>query len=285
MESDGARPSLEEGEFDRRPPVSWVGKQWTLFLSSLPRYSVIALVHIMVVVVWFAVTATGLVHKLILPSPGDTLATLSQPQYQWMENTLVTAWEILAGYCLAVVVGVMLALMFSWFKSLQTTLFPLFVTFSMIPKIALGPLLIVWFGYGIGTNIFFAFILSFFPILITSGRGLREVEPDLLDLVRALKGTRWQIFRKIQLPGAMPYIFSSMKVGAILALAGAIVGEFVASSQGLGYLMIQVQSTLDTAAMFMAVILLSILGIGLFGMVSLLEHIFVPNDARLESDS
>lgn len=285
MESASPKPDAEDDLVSQQPSTSWLGKQWPQFVSNLPRYSIVVFVHVMVIALWYAVTATGLVHKLILPSPGDTLSTLTQPQYQWMENTLVTAWEIVAGYCLAVVVGVMLALMFSWFRSLQTTLFPLFVTFSMIPKIALGPLLIVWFGYGIGTNIFFAFILSFFPILITSGRGLREVEPDLLDLVRALKGTRWQIFRKIQLPGAMPYIFSSMKVGAILALAGAIVGEFVASSQGLGYLMIQVQSTLDTAAMFMAVILLSVLGIGLFGLVTLLEYIFVPSDARLDSKS
>jgi NitT/TauT family transport system permease protein len=276
------KPDAEGGSITPQTSTSWLGKQWPLIVSNLPRYSIVAFVHILVIVLWYAITATGFVHKLILPSPAETFATLSQPQYQWLQNTFVTAWEIVAGYCMAVIVGVLLALMFSWFRSLQTTLFPLFVTFSMIPKIALGPLLIVWFGYGIGTNVFFAFILSFFPILITSGRGLREVEPDLLDLVRALKGTRWQIFRKIQLPGAMPYIFSSMKVGAILALAGAIVGEFVASSQGLGYLMIQVQSTLDTAAMFMAVILLSVLGISLFGIVTLLEYIFVPRDARLE---
>ena len=212
-----------------RRPVGWFSRSWPHFVTNLPRYSVVAFVHIMVVVLWYAVTATGLVHKLILPSPGETFATLAQPQYQWLDNTMITAWEIVAGYCLAVVVGVLLALLFSWFRSLQTTLFPLFVTFSMIPKIALGPLLIVWFGYGIGTNVFFAFILSFFPILITSGRGLREVEPDLLDLVRALKGTRWQ--------------------------------------------------------MFMAVLLLSVLGIGLFSFVTLLESIFVPKDARLEGQS
>lgn len=284
-QSASTHPDADDGAISQQPAPSWFGKQWPLLISNLPKYSIVAFMHILVLVLWYAVTASGFVHKLILPSPGETFATLTQSQYQWANNTLITAWEILAGYCLAVVVGVMLALMFSWFRSLQTTLFPLFVTFSMIPKIALGPLLIVWFGYGVGTNIFFAFILSFFPILITSGRGLREVEPDLLDLVRALKGTRWQIFRKIQLPGAMPYIFSSMKVGAILALAGAIVGEFVASSQGLGYLMIQVQSTLDTAAMFMAVILLSVLGISLFGIVTLLEYIFVPSDARLDNQS
>lgn len=251
--------------------------------ANLPQYSIIVLAHLSVFALWYVVTAMEIVRPFILPSPAETFATLGGEQYKWLSNTLVTATEILVGYGIAVVVGVALALVFSWFRALHLFLFPLFVTFSMIPKIALGPLLIVWFGYGITTNIFFAFILSFFPILITSARGLRETEPDLIDLVKALKGTRWQIFTKIQLPGALPYVFSSMKVGAILAVAGAIVGEFVASSQGLGYLMIQVQSSLDTAAMFMAVILLSLLGIGLFLLVSLLERLMVVRDARIDA--
>ena len=125
-------------------------------------------------------------------------------------------------------------------------LLPLFVTLNMIPKVALGPLVIVWFSYGIFPNILIAFSICFFPILLTTARGLSEVEPDLLDLVKSLRGSRWTLFRKIQLPGALPYVFSGMKVGAILAVAGAIVGEFIASDRGLGYLMIQVQSSLDT---------------------------------------
>lgn len=250
--------------------------------QSLPNYGIVILVHLAVLLVWYVVAASGMVRPFILPSPLATFETLGNARYRWLDNTFVTATEIFVGYSIAVVTSVLLALFFSWFRLLHNVLFPLFVTISMIPKVALGPLLIVWFGYGITTNIFFAFLLSFFPILITTARGLREVEPDLLDLVRALKGTRWQVFRKIQFPGALPYLFSAMKVGAILAVAGAIVGEFVASSRGLGYLMIQVQSTLDTAAMFMAVILLSALGIGLFMFVQLLERIFVVKDARLD---
>lgn len=161
-------------------------------------------------------------------------------------------------------------------------LFPLFVTLNMIPKVALGPLIIVWMSYGIGPNILITFSLCFFPILLNTSRGLREVEPDLLDLVRALKGSRWQIFSKIQLPGALPYLFSGMKVAAILAVAGAVVGEFIASDRGLGYLMIQVQTSLDTAAMFMAVVLLAGLGIGLYLAVLLLERLMIVRDARVE---
>jgi NitT/TauT family transport system permease protein len=127
-----------------------------------------------------------------------------------------------------------------------------------------------------------AFSIAFFPILLTTARGFREIEPDLLDLVRSLHGSNWQLFTKIQLPGALPYIFSGMKVGAILAVAGAIVGEFLGSSRGLGYLMLQVQVTLDTAGMFMAVILITLIGVVLYGLVLGLERLVVVRDARVE---
>ena len=176
----------------------------------------------------------------------------------------------------------MLAVMFTWSPLVSLLLLPLFVTLNMIPKVALGPLVIVWFSYGIIPNILIAFSICFFPILLTTARGLSEVEPDLLDLVKSLRGSRWTLFRKIQLPGSLPYVFSGMKVGAILAVAGAIVGEFIASERGLGYLMIQVQSSLDTPAMVMAVILLTLLGVALYGLVLVLERLFVVRDIRLQ---
>jgi NitT/TauT family transport system permease protein len=151
----------------------------------------------------------------------------------------------------------------------------------MVPKVALGPLFIVWLSYGLFPNMLIAFTICFFPILLTTARGLREVEPELLDLVRSLRGSKWQIFTKIQLPGALPYIFSGMKVAAVLAVAGAIVGEFLGSERGLGYLMLQVQVTLDTAAMFMAVILISLIGVLLYGLVLLAERLIVVRDARV----
>jgi NitT/TauT family transport system permease protein len=131
-------------------------------------------------------------------------------------------------------------------------------------------------------NILIAFSICFFPILLTTARGLREVEPDLLDLVKSLRGSHWMLFRTIQLPGSLPYVFSGMKVGAILAVAGAIVGEFIASERGLGYLMTQVQASLDTPAMVMAVVLLTLLGVGLYGLVLGLERLFVRGDVRLQ---
>jgi len=251
--------------------------------AKLPDYGLTAAAYVAVLALWQLVATSGWVKPFILPSPAATFAVLGSPTYRWLDNTLVTATEIFAGYAIAVVIGVTLALLFSWFRTMRALFFSLFVTLSMIPKVALGPLLIVWFGYGIATNILFACFIAFFPILITTARGLQESEPELLDLVRALKGTRWQIFVKIQFPSALPFIFSAMKVGAILAVAGALVGEFIASSRGLGYLMIQVQSTLDTAAMFMAIILLTVVGVALFGIVVGLERLLIVKDARAEA--
>ena len=245
------------------------------------RAATILLVHLGLVALWAAAVPLLAIPRFVLPTPWETLRTLAVPTYAWASNSLVTTAEIFGGYGLGVAVGVTLALMFSWSRALALVFLPLFVTLNMIPKVALGPLIIVWFSYGIVPNIVIAFSICFFPILLTTARGLREVEPDLLDLVRSLRGSRWQLFRKIQLPGALPYVFSGMKVGAILAVAGATVGEFIASERGLGYLMIQVQSSLDTPAMLMAVILLTGIGVVLYGLVLGLERISVVEDVRI----
>lgn len=249
---------------------------------SAGRIGVIVAVHLAVLAFWQWAVDWFAIPAFILPSPAATLATLGSAQYAWVSNTLVTAAEIFGGYALGVFIGVTLALMFSWSRWLALIFLPLFVTLNMIPKVALGPLFIVWFSYGIVPNILIAFSICFFPILLTTARGLGEVDPDLLDLVRSLKGTRWQLFRKIQLPGALPYVFSGMKVGAILAVAGATVGEFIASERGLGYLMIQVQASLDTPAMLMAVILLTLLGVLLYALVLLLERLVIVKDVRIQ---
>lgn len=248
---------------------------------QLERYALAVLAHIALVLAWYLFVKLGHVPKFIMPSPGATLDALLEPHYDWWRNIAVTGTEIFAGYFLALAGGVALALAFSWSKTLEAFFMPLLVSLNMIPKVALGPLIIVWFKYGVLPNTIMAFSICVFPILLTTARGLREIEPELLDLVRSLKGSRWQLFTKIQLPGALPYIFSGMKVGAILAVAGAIVGEFLGSAKGLGYLMLQVQVTLDTPAMFAAVLLITLLGMALYGLVLLLERWLVPKDARV----
>ena len=249
--------------------------------DAVSRYILGVLAHLALIAAWYVFVKLGDVPRFVMPSPQDTIKALFAGNYDWWRNIGVTATEIYAGYFLALLVGVALALLFTWSKTLEAFFMPLLVSLNMIPKVALGPLIIVWFKYGIVPNAMMAFSICVFPILLTTARGLREVEPELLDLVKSLQGSRWQVFAKIQLPGALPYIFSGMKVGAILAVAGAIVGEFLGSDKGLGYLMLQVQVTLDTPAMFMAVLLITLLGMLLYGLVLLLERLLVVKDARI----
>jgi len=250
--------------------------------ETFQRYTLAIVAHLALLLAWYLFVTLGKVPQFVMPSPGATLDALLQPNYSWWTNIAVTATEIFAGYFLALVVGVALALVFTWSKALESFFMPLLVSLNMIPKVALGPLIIVWFKYGVFPNSMMAFSICVFPILLTTARGLREVEPELLDLVRSLKGSRWQLFSKIQLPGALPYIFAGMKVAAILAVAGAVVGEFLGSDKGLGYLMLQVQVTLDTPAMFMAVLLITLIGMLLYGLVLAMERLLVVKDARID---
>jgi NitT/TauT family transport system permease protein len=249
--------------------------------DRLTRTLLAVLAHLALIAAWYLFVTFGDVPAYVMPSPQATIKALFDANYNWWLNAGVTATEIFAGYFLALAVGVVLALVFTWSKMLEAFCMPLLVSLNMIPKVALGPLIIVWFKYGMLPNSMMAFSITVFPILLTTARGLRETEPELLDLVRSLRGSRWQLFTKIQLPGALPYILSGMKVGAILAVAGAIVGEFLSSDKGLGYLMLQVQVTLDTPAMFMAVILITLIGVVLYGSVLLLERLLVVKDARI----
>src|SRR5256714_11781881 len=218
--------------------------------ETIGRTTLAILAHVALIAAWYLFVKLGDVPKFVMPSPAQTVNALLQPNYDWWRNIAVTGTEIFAGYFLALVAGVVLALVFTWSKTLEAFFMPLLVSLNMIPKVALGPLIIVWFKYGIFPNTIMAFSICVFPILLTTARGLREIEPELLDLVRSLKGSRWQLFTKIQLPGALPYIFSGMKVGAILAVAGAVVGGFLGSGKGLGYPMLQGQVHPHTPALF-----------------------------------
>jgi NitT/TauT family transport system permease protein len=239
-------------------------------------------IHLALLLLWQWATASGAVPKFILPAPMDMLATLTQAHYKWGVHLTTTAIEVIGGYLLAVVVGVALALLTSWFHWFSLAVMPLLITLNMIPKIAMAPLFIVWLNYGVIPNIIITFTICFFPIVLTTARGLKEVEPELIDLAKAVKASRWQIFSKIQFPSALPYIFSGMKVATVFAVAGAIVGEFIGSEKGLGNLMLSVQATLDTAAMFMAVTLITFIGMVLYGAVFALERWLVVQDARVE---
>ncbi len=253
------------------------------FLQKLlQKYGLVIAAHAALILLWQAAVTLGHVPKFIMPTPLEALATLADPHYNWGKHLTTTTGEVFGGYVLAVVIGVALALGFSWSTWANAVLMPVLVTLNMIPKVAMAPLFIVWLSYGLVPNIIITFTICFFPIILNTARGLKEVEPEVLDLVRALKATRWQTFVKIQFPSSLPYLFSGMKVAAVLAIAGAIVGEFIGSDRGLGFLILSVQANIDTAAMFMAVLMVALIGVALYLAVLALERLVVVSDARIQ---
>ena len=244
-------------------------------VTSLRGYGYAIAAHIGFVLIWQMVVSFSDIPAYILPSPWDTVKEIGESSYNWGMHIRVTALEIFGGYTLAVVVGVALAVLFVWLPAMNQAFMPLLVTLNMVPKVAMAPLFIIWLGFGIVPNMIIAFTICFFPIVLTTYRGLIEVEPDLINLVKSIKANRWQIFIKIQLPGSLPFLFSGMKVAAVLAVAGAIVGEFIASNAGLGYFLLVQQNALNTSAMMMALLFITFLGMTLYGIVLALEYIFI----------
>jgi|TARA_Y100000385_G_scaffold288807_1_gene356438 NitT/TauT family transport system permease protein len=238
-------------------------------------FLVAILAHIAFIVFWHVMVVITDVPSYIMPTPIETINELWESSYNWGRHTWVTSLEIFGGYILAVVFGIVFAVLFVWIPLLNSALMPLLITINMIPKVAMAPLLIIWFSYGIIPNMIIAFSICFFPIVLTTYRGLIEVEPELINLLKALKANRWQIFIKIQLPSSLPYLFSGMKVASVLAVAGAIVGEFIASDKGLGNFLLVQQNSLNTPAMVMALVIISLIGMLLYGVVILLEYFFI----------
>jgi NitT/TauT family transport system permease protein len=164
---------------------------------------------------------------------------------------------------------------------LRRLITPLLTLFNSLPKIALAPLFLLWFGYGILPNTLIAVLIAFFPVVINTAAGLAAIDDDLLDLVRYLGGTKWQVFTKIRIPNALPYMFAGFKMSATLCVVGAIVGEFIASTRGLGYVIQSAQAMIDTPTMFASLLVIAVLGLTLFGAVGVVERLVVHR-SRLE---
>jgi NitT/TauT family transport system permease protein len=182
-----------------------------------------------------------------------------------MEHLAMTASTTLAGLALGLAVGVAMGLAVVYVRPLQALVLPAFAAFNGIPKMAVAPLLVIWFGLGSESKVLLAFLMSLFPIFVGSASGLGEIEPDVLDLARLAGGTPLRIFRKVRLPHSLPYLSDAVKVAFPLALAGSIVGEFIGGNQGAGYLILSGQFNLDTPLVFaclLSVTLFTSLGIG-----------------------
>ena len=216
------------------------------------------------------------VPEYILPVPSEFFAKLLADRALLWQHTLVTSNEIVLGFLAATIISVPLGFLIVQVQFLERALYPLIVFFQLVPKIAVAPLFIVWFGFGPFPKVLFTFLLCFFPTLVASMTGFRALDERVLFLTRSMGASWWQTFRYIRLPAAMAYIFSGLKVSIVFAATGAIVAEFVGANAGLGYLLLRGTSYLDMPLIFAILVALSAVGIFFSYAVQLVENLLMP---------
>jgi NitT/TauT family transport system permease protein len=218
---------------------------------------------------WQAAVVLLAIPDIILPSPSAIADYLIRRNQLFLNHTWPTLMQTVLGFALAVVGGILLAILVSLTEIGKRGVMPLLVVAQIVPKIAVAPLLMLWFGLGDLSRVLIAFLIAFFPIVINTVSGLTSVSREIVLLGRAFARSRWQFFWKIQLPHALPYIFDGMKISITLAIIGVIVAEFVSSQRGLGYLIMFANGRLDTVMMMTSIVVLSVVGLALYAVIAL----------------
>jgi NitT/TauT family transport system permease protein len=227
-------------------------------------------------VIWQAITAFQLLPSFLVPRPKAVLAVMVAQWNVLLEHTIVTSSEVVLGFVLAIIVGIPIGWLVVSFSFLERTVYPLMVGLQAVPKVALGPLFVLAFGYGVLPKALLALLVAFFPIAAGSAVGFASLDAGWFLLMRSMRASRLQTFRKLQVPAGLPAIFGGLKVGATLAVVGAVVGEFIGADAGLSYLLLIANSNRDIATEFACLILLSLLGVLFYGLVAMAESIAVP---------
>ena len=227
-------------------------------------------------VLWQVLVDVFHVREVMMPSPIAVLRSLLESPAYFAQESAYTAATTLTGFGLAMVIGVLLAIVIVEVPVLNSTVYALIIAMNSIPKVAVAPLFVIWLGTGSAPKVAIAFLIACFAVVIDTVLGLRSVPKEMLELAYTMRGSRFDIFWRIRLPCALPSMFAGLKVAVSLALVGAIVGEFVASDHGLGYVILTAQGTFETAQIFAAALLLSIIGIVLFGVLAILERRLIP---------
>ncbi len=212
------------------------------------------------------------IEPFLVPAPSDIAEALWMDRGLLADDGWVTLREVLLGFGLSVVTGVAFAVLLHLSETLRRSLYPVLVASQTVPIIVIAPILVVWFGFGIGPKLAIIALICFFPITVNTLDGLRSVDPDLIKLMRTLDASRWQTFRRAEAPSALPYFFSGAKIAVAVAVIGAVFGEWAGSDSGLGHLMLQSSAQLLTARLFAAVFVLSAFAIALFALLALLER-------------
>jgi ABC-type nitrate/sulfonate/bicarbonate transport system permease component len=248
-----------------KTPSSWLRP----LLDNLPAIAFLALL----ILAWEAYVVAFKVNDFILPAPSKIFAVTIRLFPLLMAHTWTTTYEILLGFGVGNLCAVLMALVIVNSRLAERVFYPLIIASQTIPKVAIAPLFLIWFGSGLQPKILIAAIVCFFPTVVNTVQGLRATDPNAIDLLRLVAASRWQVFTKLQFPNALPYFFAGLKISIALAVIGAIIGEWVGANSGLGYLIMYSQQTMRTDLMFASLMLTSVLGIGLYVIVVLLERL------------
>ncbi len=266
MEPRGAAATMEQV----------TGRRGAALAAWLGRRGGALAIFVLLFLVWeFAVHLTG-VKEYLLPPPSKVWSEFWRRHEIVAGGAWVTTQEILAGYAMAVVVSIPLALAVAYSRFMEQAVYPVIVFLQIIPKIAIAPLFIIWFGFGFMPKLLLVFLLSFFPIVVASIAGFKSADRDVMDFARTTGAGGLRLFLKIRLPQALPHIFTGLKVGAALAATAAVVAEFVASDRGLGYLLLQYNGQLDTPMVFATIVILSLIGLVVYYAVEVVERLAIP---------
>ena len=220
---------------------------------------------------WQAAVPLFGLSEFVLPTPGEIAVRIFQDFPLLAVQATYTLYEVVAGFIIAVAVGIPLSLGIFYWRPFERAVYPMLVALQTIPKVALAPLLVLYLGYGWAPKICLVFLISFFPIVISTVVGLNSLEKGYVSLVRSMCANEWQTFFKVRLPAALPSVFGGLKVAISLAVIGGIISEYVASSQGLGYVQLQSNARFDTTLNFATVVCISLLGVFLYFLISLIE--------------
>jgi NitT/TauT family transport system permease protein len=270
----------------RRPRVETIAatRNYWSWLRELAYY---VLPLIALLVIWELAILVFNVEEYLLPHPADVLSTLWDSRTSLAEESWVTFQESLYGFLLAVAVAIPVAILLTFSRVASKTIYPVLVMAQVVPKIAIGPLLVVWMGFGIGPKILLAFLVAFFPIVVNTATGLNDLEPKMIHLARSMGANTWQTFISFRLPSSLPIFFAGLKVGVTFAVIGALVGEFVGAGSGLGHLTVIAMGSLNTELVFASIIVMALMGVAMYVAIDILERILVPwsRSRRLEQMS
>jgi NitT/TauT family transport system permease protein len=225
---------------------------------------------------WLVTSVFHLVHPAVLPPPQEVLIAFNARPAELLEGLGATTLETVIGFLLSSVAGVLIGISLAGSRTIERMFSPLLVAVNAVPKIAFGPLLVVALGWGQPPILTMVFLLSFFPIVLSTATGLTTTPADLAELATSLDASRWQAFRKVRLPAALPQIFVGLKIAMPLAAIGAVIGEFQAGEGGLGYQIVQYSGVADSATAWAAIILVGMMSIVLYFALVLVERLALP---------